>query len=99
MPKGYWIVRVTVHDRDAFEKYRQANAVALNKFGARFQVRGGEQEIMEGNARPRTIVLEFPTIEDARACYFSPEYKAARVLRDDPAVSAADFVIVQGYDG
>ena len=59
MPKGYWIGHVTVEDPVVYEEYREANAVAFEKFGARFLVRGGEQTVEEGTVRPRTVVLEF----------------------------------------
>ena len=96
MPKGYWIGHVTVEDSVVDEEYRKANAVAFQKFGARFLVRGGEQTVEEGIVRPRTVVLEFDDIETARACYESPEYRAAFEIR--AKVSAGDMVIVEGYD-
>ena len=51
MPKGYWIVHVDVHNNETYAKYREANAIAFEKFGARFIVRGGEQIIEEGYCR------------------------------------------------
>lgn len=97
MPKGYWIAHVDVTDPAAYERYRAANAEAFAKYGARFLVRGGVQEVMEGDLRARGVVLEFPSIEAARACYASPEYQAAKALRD-PA-SDGDLAIIEGYDG
>ena len=43
MPKGYWIAHVDVHNDETYAKYREANALAFDKFGARFIVRGGKQ--------------------------------------------------------
>ena len=97
MPKGYWIGHVTVEDSVVYEEYRKANAAAFANVGARFLVRGGEQTVEEGTVRPRTVVLEFDDIETARACYESPEYRAAFEIR--AKVSAGDMVIVEGYDG
>lgn len=96
MPKAYWIAHVSVDDPDAYDAYRQANAAAFSKFGARFLVRGGAQEVVEGGLRPRSVVLEFPSLEAARACYHSVEYQQAKALRD-PA-SKADLAIVEGWD-
>jgi uncharacterized protein (DUF1330 family) len=96
MAKGYWVAHVDVRDASAYERYRVANAEAFAKYGARFLVRGGAQEVREGNARPRTVVIEFPSVEAARACYDSPEYQAAKALRD-PA-SEADLMIVEGWE-
>jgi uncharacterized protein (DUF1330 family) len=96
MAKGYWVAHVDVRDASAYERYRAANAEAFAKYGARFLVRGGAQEVREGNAHPRTVVIEFPSVEAARACYDSPEYQAAKALRD-PA-SEADLMIVEGWE-
>ncbi|MCV2879527.1 DUF1330 domain-containing protein [Sedimentimonas flavescens] len=96
-PKGYWIGHVTVDDPQAYQAYREANAVAFAKYGARFLVRGGAQEVVEGDQRPRSVVIEFPSLEAARACYLSPEYQRALALRSP--VSVADLSIVEGYLG
>lgn len=96
MPKAYWIAHVTVPDPAAYEAYRQANAVAFAKYGARFLVRGGVQEVVEGTLRPRCVVIEFADLATARACYDSPEYRTAMTLR--LPVSQADIAIVEGWD-
>ncbi len=97
MPKGYWIAHVDVRDPQAYEKYRQANAAPFARFGARFLVRGGTHEVREGAAKARTVVIEFPSYADAMACYESPEYQAAKALRDP--VSSGDLVIAEGWEG
>jgi uncharacterized protein (DUF1330 family) len=93
---AYWIGHVTITDPTAYEAYRQANAVAFTKYGARFLVRGGAQEVVEGTVRPRTVVIEFPDLKAAQDCYHSPEYQAAKAKRD--GVSFADLCIVEGYE-
>ena len=95
MPKGYWIVHVDVHNNETYAKYREANAIAFEKFGALFIVRGGEQIIEEGYSKPRTVVIEFDNLESAKKCYDSDEYQRAKKIRD--AVSTGDMVIVEGY--
>ena len=97
MAKGYWIAHGTVHDPVAYDIYRAANAAPLAEYGGRFLVRGGEQETKEGEARPRTVVIEFPSYEAARACYESEGYQKAKALR--AGISESDMVIVAGYDG
>ena len=97
MPKGYWVAHVDVHDPAAYEAYRAANAEAFARYGARFIIRGGAQEQIEGRTRGRTVVIEFDSVETARACYESPEYQAARALRTP--VSEGDLVIVPGWEG
>jgi uncharacterized protein (DUF1330 family) len=97
MAKGYWIARVDVTDPDGYQAYVKANAVAFQKFSARFIVRGGRFEAPEGTPRARNIVLEFTDYATAVACYQSPEYQAAKALRDGKSV--ADLIIIEGYDG
>ncbi|MDO5657242.1 MAG: DUF1330 domain-containing protein [Paracoccus sp. (in: a-proteobacteria)] len=97
MTKAYWIGHISVDDPAAYARYREANAAAFEKYGARFLVRGGPQEVVEGKARPRAVVIEFANLDDAQACYHSPEYQAAKALR--APVSMADLVIVEGWDG
>ncbi len=97
MTKGYWIAHVDVDDIETYKNYIAANAEPFHAYGAKFMVRGGEYEIKEGTSRSRTVVIEFPSYEDALACYDSDAYQRAKALRDPVATS--DLVIVQGYDG
>jgi uncharacterized protein (DUF1330 family) len=94
MPKGYWIVRVSVRNADRYPEYLAAARTAFEKFGARFIVRGGKFDTMEGSSRERNIVVEFNDYATALACYRSPEYQAAKAIRN--ANADADFVIVEG---
>lgn len=96
MPKGYWIGHVTIDDPAIYEQYKAANAAPLAEYGAKFLVRGGPQEVQEGEMRARSVIIEFPTIEAAYACYRSEAYQAAKSLRDP--ISAGDLVIVEGYE-
>src|ERR1700754_2576504 len=71
--KGYWIAHIDVTDPEGYKAYVAANATAFSKFGARFLVRGGMREVVEGQTRGRTVVLEFPSYQAARECYHSTE--------------------------
>jgi uncharacterized protein (DUF1330 family) len=97
MPKGYWIANMHVHDADAYEGYKRANAEPFARHGARFLVRGGEQRVAEGSMGSRTVVIEFPSYQAARDCYDDPAYQEAKALRDAP-VSEGMLLIVEGYD-
>lgn len=94
--KGYWIGRVTVTDPQRYPDYVRANADAFAKYGAKFLVRGGEFDCVEGQARERNVVIEFPSYEAAVACYHSPEYQAALRIRETCAES--DLIIIRGYE-
>ena len=97
MAKGYWIAHVDVQNPDAYKNYVAANGAAFAKHGGRFLVRGGKHEAVEGKARSRNVVIEFPSYEAAQACWTSPEYKAAKAKQEGGAV--ADIIIIEGYDG
>ena len=97
MAKGYWIVRVDVADPEAYKAYVAANAEAFRKFGARFLVRAGKYETVEGVSRSRNVVIEFKDYATALACYRSPEYAAAKAVR--LGAGTGDFIVIEGYDG
>jgi uncharacterized protein (DUF1330 family) len=97
MAKGYWMASGEVSDVEQYKKYAAANAIPFAKFGAKFLVRGGAFECMEGSTASRNVVIEFPSYEAALACYKSPEYQAAMALRKP--VSTLDLIVIQGYDG
>ena len=94
MAKGYWIVRVSVHDEERYPEYLTAARPAFEKFGANFIVRGGAFDAMEGSSRGRNVVVEFVDRVTALACYNSPEYQAAKAIRQKYA--EADFLIIEG---
>ena len=92
---AYVISAITITNPEQYEKYKPLAAAAVAKYGGRYLVRGGAFEVIEGAwAAPRTIVLEFESVEQARRWWFSPEYEAAKQVR----AGAADgnFIIVEG---
>jgi uncharacterized protein (DUF1330 family) len=94
MPKAYWIARVTVTDPDQYKLYAEATPAAFKKYGAVPLARGGLYSQLEGEGRPRNVVIEFPSFDDAIACFNSPEYQAARANRVNAGL--AEIVIVEG---
>src|SRR4029077_9502398 len=97
MPKCYWIPHIDVRDAEGYKAYMAATPSAHAKYKGVALVRGGRMEVVEGRARPRVVLREFPDYAAALACYRSPEYQSARPLR--LANSTGDFVIVEGYEG
>jgi len=94
MPNGYWIARITVTDPDRYGAYAKALPAVVERFGGRFLVAGGRFEAIEGEAKPRNVVIAFDDYETARACWHSEEYAAVARLREGAA--AVDVVIVEG---
>ncbi len=97
MAKGYWIARVDVKSEEGYKPYAAANPAIFRKFGGRFVIRGGKSESVEGTARTRNVVIEFPDFASALACYRSPEYQQNMKIRLPHAV--ADILVIEGYDG
>ena len=97
MPKGYWIVRIDITDQEQYKAYMAANAEPFKKYGARFLVRAGRFENLEGTSRSRNAVIEFPSYKAALECWKSPEYQRAIKLRQP--VSTMDLVVIEGYEG
>ncbi|HKK30148.1 MAG TPA: DUF1330 domain-containing protein [Alphaproteobacteria bacterium] len=95
---AYVIARVSVTDPDQYAKYRAVTPGAVAEFGGKFIVRGGEMETLEGTEETRrVVVIEFESMEKARAFYHSEIYQAAIKLRQ-PA-SEAELILVEGYEG
>ncbi len=98
MAKGYWIAHVRVTDPERYKDYVAANAKAFEKYGAKFLVRGGANQVKHGEMPfDRHVVLEFESYALAKACYESPEYRAAEVIRNE--ASDGYVVVIEGYDG
>ena len=93
---AYWIAHVTVTDPEAYRGYQALAPAAFAAHGARFLARGGAHEVLEGLVLDRHVVIEFPSLAAARACYQSAEYQAARARREGAAV--AHVVIVEGLE-
>ncbi len=96
MPKGYWIAHITVHQPDRYPDYIKTATPAYQRYGARFPVRGGQFLAVEGEARPRHVVIEFPTYQDAIDCYNSPEYTAACAIRQE--IADGEVIIIEGFE-
>ena len=94
---GYVIADVDVHDPERYPDYTRLVPGTLEPFGGRFVVRGGATEVLEGSWSPsRLVVLEFPSVEHARAWYESDVYREAKALRQ--RYSTGNLVLVDGVD-
>ena len=79
---AYLIVDVEVHGAEGYRDYQRRVADTFAPFGGQFVVRGGTLETLEGNWSPkRLVILQFASIEQAKAWYHSPEYQAILPIR------------------
>jgi len=91
---AYWIAHVTVTDAEAYAAYQALAPAAFAAHGARFLARGGVSEVLEGPELSRHVVIEFPSLDAARACYASDAYQRAKQSR--AAAAIVHVVIVDG---
>ena len=92
---AYVVVQVEINDPVRYADYKGMVPASLEKYGGRFIVRGGQVHTMEGDWAPKRFVLvEFPSVERAKAWWDSPEYRDARDLRW--ATANSQLIIVEG---
>ncbi|WP_454915263.1 DUF1330 domain-containing protein [Xanthobacter sediminis] len=96
-PRGYWMVRLDVTDPAVYEQYRAANVAALAEFGGWFLVRGGRSTVVEGKGRSQYMVIAFPDLASAKACYQSFPYQRAMARRK--VAAEGDLIIISGHAG
>jgi len=95
---AYWLARARIVDPVDHKKYTDLVPDILAKFGGRVLARGGRCKILEGPENfERHVVIEFPSLERAEACFNSPEYREAAAFRRAGA-GINELVIVESGD-
>ena len=94
---AFIVIRIKTDDPSLLQPYQMAARPVIESFGGRFIVRGGSVVTLEGPEESRRIVIiEFPSLKDAKACYHSEEYSNARKLREN--IAEAEFIAVEGVE-
>jgi uncharacterized protein (DUF1330 family) len=101
MKKAYVVAEIRVTNPDAYAEYRKLSTASIEQYGGKWLARGGQREQLEGadaehGAEWRTVITEFPSLEQARKWYTSAEYTAARAIRQ--ANSVGRLFIVEGVE-
>jgi uncharacterized protein (DUF1330 family) len=92
---AYVIVEISVHDPQAYEEYKKMTPASIAAYGGRFIVRGGQTETLEGDWKPkRMIVLEFPSVARAKEWWDSDLYSEAKAIRQKAA--STNMIVVEG---
>jgi len=79
---AYVVVNIEVTDPVGYEEYKRLAPAAVAVYGGKYLARGGRSETLEGDWNPqRLVILEFESIEKAKAWLNSSEYAPARALR------------------
>ena len=92
---AYVIADVEVTEDALFEEYRKLVPATIETYGGKYIVRGGKSEVVEGDNTPhRTVIIEFPSFEQAKAWHASDEYAGPKQMRIDSTNS--NVMIVEG---
>ena len=95
---AYVVVEIAVKDAQTYERYKQLAPPSIAQYDGRYLVRGGATEVLEGTWNPpRFVILEFPTAQQARAWWSSPEYAPAKALRQ--SCTQTQMLLVEGLPG
>ncbi|WP_443637943.1 DUF1330 domain-containing protein [Candidatus Njordibacter sp. Uisw_058] len=93
---AFLIVHSKLTDADAFEHYVKAAGPSLERYQGTYLLGGSLSEVLEGSHdKDRTIIFQFPSIEDAKSWYQSKEYQSVKPLREH--TGAFDFVLVNSF--
>ncbi len=93
---AYVIAQVDITDPERYQDYIKMVPATVTQFGGRFIARGGNAEVLEGD-KPlpqRLVIIEFPSMERAKAWWASEEYRDAKALRQ--ATSDGTLFLVDG---
>ena len=92
---AYWIAALSAEDMAPLKDYAAQARIAVDKYGGRSLSRPGRFQLLEGAfLGDKVAVIEFDTMDQAVACYNSPEYQAAIELRKGK--TDAVFFVVEG---
>jgi uncharacterized protein (DUF1330 family) len=92
---AYVIVEIDVLDPVGYEEYKKLAGATVEKYGGKYIVRGGSTEVLEGNWRPkRIVVLQFESMQRAREWLNCEEYREPRKMRHRTAETK--MILVEG---
>ncbi|MCX5143874.1 MULTISPECIES: DUF1330 domain-containing protein [unclassified Streptomyces] len=96
---AYVIAESRHADSPEVRAYREVAQASIARHGGRYLARGALPEAMEGTwgEDHRMVVIEFPSLEQAKAWYTSPEYTEARATRSD--LEGRRILFVDGVTG
>ena len=92
---AYIIVEIEILDPAGYEEYKNLAGATVEKYSGKYIVRGGRTEVLEGDWKPkRIVILEFPTMERAEEWLHCEEYREPRKMRHRTA--RTNMILVEG---
>lgn len=93
--KAYVITDVKITDAVRYEDYKKLTPGSLVPYEGKFIVRGGKGETLEGSWKPgRIVVIEFPSLQKAKAWWASDGYAPAKAVRQSASIT--QMIVVEG---
>ena len=85
--KGYVVcVYKNITNEKKLKEYAVKARTAVEKYKGKFLIRGGKTTTYEGDSSPRTVVIEFPSYDEANLFYNSKEYQEAHQILEGHVV-------------
>ncbi len=95
---AYWVARSKINDPVAYKRYTDKVPDIIAEYGGKALARGGKYKILEGTDKfHRFIVIEFPSLEQAEACWKSDAYIEASSNRRNGA-GEVELILVEAGD-
>ena len=95
MPKAYWVSAYrSINNSDALAAYAKLAGPALNGAGGKFLARGTPAQTYEAGLNQRLVIIEFESVEAAKAAHDSPGYQEA--MRAFGTCAERDLRIIEG---
>ena len=92
---AYVIVEIDIVDPTGYEEYKQLASATVEKYGGKYIVRGGAVETLEGDWKPkRIVVLQFDSMQRAKEWLNCEEYREPRKMRH--RIARTRMVVVEG---
>jgi uncharacterized protein (DUF1330 family) len=93
---AYVVIQIEVRDQKRYEEYKALAPASIAAYGGKYLVRGGTTTILEGEWQPsRLVILEFPTVEWAKAWWESEEYAEGKAIRQ--SIATTQMLLVEGH--
>ena len=92
---AYVVAEVEIVNPEGYKAYTQRVPATIEQYGGRFLVRGGKSHVLEGEwPEVRRVIIEFPSVERAKAWWDSTEYAEPKQMRRD--TSKGRLLLIEG---
>ncbi len=95
---SYFIAHFSITDPDGYASYIEKVVPLIQANQGRLLVADDAASLIEGHFEDgRVVIIEFPSVEQARAWQATPEYQEAKQLRR-AATDTHSMILVAGFD-